>query len=72
MPLSIQGNAVLCKMWDSFRISYVEKNPGSNMNDAERYFLYTILGGLVNDSDYALAVYSNEFKETQDLIEEIR
>ena len=71
MPLSIQGNEVLSKMWDSFRISYAEKNPGSNLNDAERYFLYHILHSLHHNSD-AFAVCSNELSETEELIEKIR
>jgi hypothetical protein len=73
MLLSVQGNKILSKMWDSFRISYAEKNPGTNMNDAERSFLHIILGGLVHHSDMdAYAVQSDELKETSSLIEEIR
>jgi len=59
-------------MWDSFRVPYVEANPGANMNDVERDFLYIVLGALVQNSDHSFAPYSEEIKETQDLIEEIR
>lgn len=72
MPLSIQGNAVLFKMFDSFRIAYVEAHPGDNMNDVERAFLCAILGGLVYNSNYAFAPFSDELKETEDVIEAIR
>jgi len=71
MPLSIQGDKVLSKMWSSFHNSYVEKNPGCNTNDVERAFLYHILGSLVYNSD-CMAPYSDELAETEKLIEEIR
>lgn len=71
MPLSVQGNAVLCKMFDSFRNAFVEKNPGCNGNDVERAFLYHLLNDLVVHSD-CMAPYSNELKEAEVLIEKIR
>lgn len=71
MPLSIQGNEVLSKMWDKFRISYVEHHSGVNENDVERAFLYHILTGLVQESD-AFAPYSTELQEVDDLIAKIR
>lgn len=71
MPLSVQGNAVLSKMWNKFHTTYVEKNPGCNMNDVERAFLHQILGQLVYNSD-AFAPYSDDVTETEALIEAIR
>lgn len=71
MPLSVQGNEVLTKMWDQYRIAYVAQNPGCNMNDVERDFLYHIFGSLVDGSD-VFAVYSGELQEAEDLIEKIR
>lgn len=71
MPLSIQGNAILSKMFDSFRNAYVEKNPGVNGNDVERAFLYTTVGALVEHTD-CMAPYSEELSETEKLIETIR
>jgi hypothetical protein len=71
MPLSVQGNAVLSKMWDSFSVAYAENNPGSNMNDAEREFLRHLLVALVDHSS-CMAPYSNDLKEAEQLIEKIR
>lgn len=71
MPLSVQGNKVLAKMFDSFRTAYVKKNPGCNENDVERAFLHHILGALVFNSD-CMAPYSDELHETEELIEKIR
>lgn len=71
MPLSMQGNTVLTKMFGSFRNAFVEKNPGCNENDVERAFLHHILGALVFNSD-CMAPYSDELRETEELIEKIR
>ena len=71
MPLSVQGNAVLTKMWNHFHSTYVEKNPGCNTNDVERAFLYQILAQLAYNSD-AFAPYSETTRETEELIEKIR
>jgi hypothetical protein len=71
MPLSVQGNEALTEMFDLFRASYVEKNPGCNENDVERVFLHHLLGALVEHSD-AFAVYSKELREVEILIEDIQ
>jgi hypothetical protein len=46
MNLCIQGQAVIEKMFDAFRIKYVEENPGVNGNDVEREFLLSLMHGL--------------------------
>lgn len=71
MPLTIQGNSVLDRMFGYFRNAYVEKNPGCNGNDVERAFLHHLLGALVEHSE-AFPVYSKELEETENLIEKIR
>lgn len=71
MPLSVQGNTVLSKMFDDFQRTYVEKNPGVNMNDVERDFLYHMLHALVYNST-TYASYSQELKETEALIDKVR
>jgi hypothetical protein len=70
MPLSVQGNAVLSKMFYSFRTSYVEKNPGCNENDVERGFLHIVLHSLVFQS----STFTNdaEIQATEILIDKIR
>jgi hypothetical protein len=71
MPLSIQGNEVLSKMYTEFRTTWVEANPGMNENDVERVFLHLILACLVDHSE-AFSPYSNELSEVEVLIEKIR
>lgn len=71
MPLSIQGNEVLSKMWDAYYNNYVDCNPGCNANDVERAFLFHILG-MITMNTSAIESYSSQEKEIETLIEKIR
>lgn len=71
MPISIQSNAVLSKVFDSFRDGYVKMYPGSNMNDIEREFLSCVFNS-VRHSFLGYTISFAEVKETQALIEAVR
>jgi len=71
MFLSVQGNEVLHKLWDSFRIKFGESNPGVNMNDIERAFLHQLVFGLEEFHSSGLEA-SEIYQELVPLIEEIR
>jgi len=37
--LTEKGNFILSRLYDSFRIKYLDRHPGVNENDVERAFL---------------------------------
>jgi hypothetical protein len=70
--LSIQGDKALSFLWDTFREECIRRNPGINMNDAERAFLYRIAFGLAYDADIETRmINSADIKQVTTLIEEI-
>lgn len=69
--LSNQGNDVLQKLWDSFRIKFGASNPGVNMNDIERAFLHQLVFGLEEFNASGMEA-SEIYQELVPLIEEIR
>jgi len=47
--LSDKGNAILSELYSAFRDDWVKYYPGSNENEIERHFLYSVYQGL-NDT----------------------